>query len=314
MFPYRLLAFPAMMHFASLSTYDGSYPGSSHQDFTRHSYPFETLPMYNLSIQPHFIIYDTGMKLATTLHPCLALAKTLQANIECDGLGSRASFEAALLHKLHIPASFTDILEHLWICYSLYLRWMLSKPTPHFDQEPALSRAPSHSSARNRLPDSQVRPTTCSSAHAATLASSVELSTGTAGPTEEDGVLPMDSISCVTPFRRALVEGTDFEGRDDEENDTSIVDLEEDVEDAASFTLRIETWVKGALHADPPTDGGRLDDGMSDSTTLVGDLDSVKDGSRAKVAKDGQADTKGKYSVPRFQPSSTKVAVSRLTC
>ena len=63
-FCYRLIPLPPMRT-TPISIYSGEYPTStSLANFNHVKYPFDTLPTVTSHIYPHYIVYDTGKKLA----------------------------------------------------------------------------------------------------------------------------------------------------------------------------------------------------------------------------------------------------------
>ena len=65
-FSYRLIAYQDMCRNAPLQRYIGSYQEITVDDstFERHAYPFQELPLIDLHVPPHFMIYHAGKKLA----------------------------------------------------------------------------------------------------------------------------------------------------------------------------------------------------------------------------------------------------------
>ncbi|KAF4565584.1 hypothetical protein EYR36_002158 [Pleurotus pulmonarius] len=123
-FNYRFIATEGMKSCCAIRMYNGSYTSVNPLAFTQHAYPFSQLRQFKLNILPHFVIFNTGMK----------LDKILGGSTSFDNIYSKFDF------------SEPDTAAHIAGCLDLYRLWMSGSPSDTFTNSLDSSQAPSQTS------------------------------------------------------------------------------------------------------------------------------------------------------------------------
>jgi hypothetical protein len=116
-FCYMLVPLPPMRT-TPISIYSGEYPTSTSLAYFNHvKYPFDTLPTVTSHIYPHYVVYDTGKKLAHFFGEDLNEPRLPDMPYD------------AWVKGLDMGSAYLGVLKD---CHTLYSRWMAVQPPPSF--------------------------------------------------------------------------------------------------------------------------------------------------------------------------------------
>ncbi|KAJ8462702.1 hypothetical protein ONZ45_g17838 [Pleurotus djamor] len=282
-FSYRLVATPEMLNH-HISTYDPSLKPNDPAAFKRHFYPFDTLPKFEINVQPHFVIFNTGFRLEQIF-------------------GSDAVLDSEILEN-HFKLPDSMLSSSLTACYDLYRVWMSASPPDAFlrsenchweDQDAARKPAGTACSIKSQAGGGRSAERNTQNMNPVPL--TVDRETMPLGSDTPDGfvdtelVMPDDSIS--------LVLGDDDESQSHQR--------EEEEEDHAAFFRGVEKWAEDVCEAaeDSAADDHHdsLDsDTFSHNKTLIGNTPSVKCGELEDVTPTDVSLKIGLGETDRHQP------------
>ncbi|KAJ8462000.1 hypothetical protein ONZ45_g18091 [Pleurotus djamor] len=239
LFSCRFFPFPAMKR-TTVVTFDGHYPGGmSEKEYTVHVYPHKSIAECRLHVKPHFLIFDTGRKLAALCN--CPDEKHIMSFVEFLAfLGEACGYSLGLDGHL------------LYNCMYLYLRWVSTIPTTFMSTEPSNPSGPlrprstpstSHSQPPNRKHNTKL----ASRSAPGPKNISKRRPSNTHPQSSADAlVLPINSISLAIRFFLPKFEEEDDDSVALEEVDDESVIVDED---DTAFMLRIKAWIEEVSQA-----------------------------------------------------------------
>ena len=207
-FQYNLFPFPDMEHCCAIRQYYHLYETIDPDQIIQYSYPFRDFDSISLAVPPHFVVYNTGLKLDSIFKDREPTREELQLELNTT----------------------RGIATRLGLCLSIYRRWMFSNPPDEFPSlHPPITQAGPSKQSLPPLPRSTRSKRSSGRSHKGGLGSggASKRRDADGGVNDASTTLSDDSISRIS----GSVDYSEESGDDFEEDDVE-------------FSRRIVKWIE----------------------------------------------------------------------